>query len=222
MLDAYGTLFDVAVVAQACAEATPEPERFAALWRRKQLEYTWLRNSMGRHADFEAVTADALDHVAERLAVTLDPLARERLLDAWLHVRPFPEVVAALEDLGGLTRLAILSNGTPRMLVAALAAAGLHGRFEAVLSVEEAGTYKPDPRAYALAGRALSLAGQELLFVSSNAWDVAGAAATGLSTAYVNRTGVPADRLDVRDPVAVVRDLTDLLSVVRGDRLSPA
>jgi 2-haloacid dehalogenase len=215
VFDAYGTLFDVTAVAEACADVTPDAAAFAALWRQKQLEYTWLRNSMGRHADFETVTADALDHVAERLSVRLDAPVRQPLLDSWLQVPPFADVAAALDRLGSVATLAILSNGTPQMLAAALDCAGLGERFAAVLSVESVGVYKPDPRVYALAPEALRVEGSRLLFVSANGWDVAGASAARLPAVYLSRAGLPEERLGA-SPVATVRGLRELADLVVG------
>jgi 2-haloacid dehalogenase len=206
--DLYGTLLDVASVRGACAEVTPDPDAMAALWRQKQIEYTWLRALMGRYEDFSAVTAAALDHVADRLGLALDAGARNRLLQAWLELAPYPEVADALARLAPRP-LAVLSNGDPAMLEAALAAAGLRGRFAYVLSVDAVRTYKPAPAVYALAERAFGRPRDRLLFVSANPWDAAGAAAFGLPTARLDRSGVPGERLGA-EPVMVVADLAEL------------
>ena len=121
--DLYGTLLEVASVGRAAAEVTAEPAPLVDLWRQKQLEYTWLRSLMGRYQDFWATTADALDFALDRLGVVVDEATRARLLGAWLDVRPYPEVTAALDRLGS-RRLGILSNGSPEMLEAGLAAGG--------------------------------------------------------------------------------------------------
>jgi 2-haloacid dehalogenase len=206
--DLYGTLLDPASVRGACAEVTADPDAMAALWRQKQIEYTWLRALMDRYEDFSAVTAAALDHVAERLHLALEAPARSRLLDARNSLEPYPEVAAALEALAPRP-LAVLSNGAPAMLAAALGAAGLRDRFAHVLSVDAVRTYKPAPVVYALAERAFGLPRSRLLFVSANPWDAAGAAAFGLPTARLDRAGVPGERLGA-EPALVVRDLAEL------------
>lgn len=212
MFDLYGTLLEVSSVEAACAEVTAGPAALVSLWRQKQLEYTWLRGLMGRYEDFWAVTAAALDHALERLALSPEEPARARLLDAWLAMRPYPEVAAALDWLAPRP-LAVLSNGSPRMLEAGLASAGLRERFAHVLSVDAVRTYKPAPAVYRLAEQHLGLPRERLLFVSSNAWDAAGAKAFGLPVAWVNRAGAPMERLGVT-PDLVVPDLAELAECV--------
>jgi 2-haloalkanoic acid dehalogenase type II len=147
VFDAYGTLFDFASAARACADMLGDQvERVSALWRDKQLQYTWLRAAQGLHADFWQVTGDALDFTLETLGFE-QPSLRESLMALYLALEPFPEVPGVLATLrrAGL-KTAILSNGTPAMLDAVVRRAGLAGMFDAVLSVEEAGVFKPDPR----------------------------------------------------------------------------
>jgi 2-haloacid dehalogenase len=214
VFDLYGTLLEVASVGRAAAEVTSEPDALVDLWRQKQLEYSWLRSVMGRYQDFWTITGDALDYSLERLGVTLDDERRARLLDAWLDVRVYPEVPAALAALAP-RRLAVLSNGNPEMLAAGLTAAGLRDRFEAVLSVHDVGVFKPHPSVYELAGKALALPAERILFVSSNAWDVSGARSFGLPVAWVNRTGAPPERLGA-PPDLVVADVAALSGAVTG------
>jgi 2-haloacid dehalogenase len=212
--DLYGTLLDVASVGRAAAEVTGEPAALVDLWRQKQLEYTWLRSLMGRYQDFWATTGDALDYALDRLAVVVDEATRARLLGAWLDVRPYPEVPDALDALAlGGRRLAVLSNGSPDMLDAGLASAGLRDRFEHVLSVDELGVFKPHPSVYELALKAFNLPAERILFVSSNAWDASGARAFGLPVAWVNRSSAPLERLGV-PPTVVVPDLAALAEAV--------
>ena len=211
--DLYGTLLEVASVGRAAAEVTEEPAALVDLWRTKQLEYSWLRSLMGRYQDFWATTGDALDYSLERLGITVDGATRTRLLSAWLDVRPYPEVPGALDALGAGRRLGVLSNGNPDMLEAGLAAAGLRERFEHVLSVDEVGVFKPYPSVYELALKAFKLPAERILFVSSNAWDAAGARTFGLPVAWVNRGGVPFERLGVT-PDLVVPDLAVLAEAV--------
>jgi 2-haloacid dehalogenase len=208
VFDAYGTLFDVHSVVEAGREITPDPATLSATWRQKQLEYTWLRALMGDYADFWAVTEAALRYTIRRLALSATEAQVRRLMDAYLALAPFPEVTAALERLGGLPR-AILSNGTPTMLAAAVASSGLGAHLEHVLSVDAVRTYKPSPAVYALGPRALGLPAAEVLFVSSNGWDVAGAKAFGYRVAWCNRTGAPEEELGVR-PDLVVGALDEL------------
>lgn len=215
VFDLYGTLLDVRSLADAVAAGiagTDDPEAVVAAWRQKQLEYTWLRAAMGRYEDFWAVTDSALDYTLERLGLSVAPEARRRMMDGWLTLRPYPEVPAALARLAPRT-LAVLSNGSPRMLDEALRFANLHRAFAQILSVDEVRTYKPAPTVYAIAERRLAVAREAILFVSSNAWDAAGAQAYGLRAALVNRTGAPPERLGAL-PGMVVRDLSELAGLV--------
>jgi 2-haloacid dehalogenase len=206
--DLYGTLLEVASVGRAAAEVTAEPAALVDLWRQKQLEYTWLRSLMGRYQDFWATTGDALDYAVDRLGIVVDDPTRARLLGAWLDVRPYPEVPEALAALAP-RRLAVLSNGNPDMLEGGLAAAALRDRFDHVLSVDDLGVYKPHPSVYELALKAFGLPAERILFVSSNAWDAAGARSFGLPVAWVNRAGAPLERLGA-PPDLVVADLAEL------------
>ena len=209
VFDAYGTLFDVASAARD-AGLGPVWPRLAEDWRRKQLEYTWLRTIMGAHADFATVTADALDWALEAHGLGTDHALRTRMLALYDRLAPFPEVRQTLSDLHRKgARLAILSNGTPSMLASAVTAAGLADVFDAVLSVEDVGLYKPAPAVYALATAALNLPAAQVMFVSSNGWDIAGAARFGFVTAWVNRMAAPIDRLP-HVPALILPDLTPL------------
>ena len=192
VFDAYGTLFDVRSVEAACTVLTPHGEAFAALWRAKQLEYTWLRTLMGRYAPFDQVTAEALDYALRRYDLAPGDELRRDLLAAWLALDAFPDVPGALARLGDWP-LAILSNGSPPMLEPLLAKSGLAGAFRLVLSVDPVGAYKPDPRVYALAPAALGVEAAAILFVSANAWDAIGAKACGFQVAWCNRAGAPLD-----------------------------
>ena len=152
VFDAYGTLFDFGSAAARCRdELGDNVSALTTLWRDKQLQYTWLRALQHRHADFWTVTGDALDYALETLGIG-SPALRDRLMNLYLNLEAFPEVPAtlkALKDRGLVT--AILSNGTPNMLEAAVQAAGLAPVLDFVLSVEEVGVFKPDPRVYQLA-----------------------------------------------------------------------
>jgi 2-haloacid dehalogenase len=204
VFDAYGTLFDVHSVVEAARTVTPDPHALSLLWRQKQLEYTWLRSVMERYEDFWVVTGQALRYALRRLGITATEAQVEALMDAYLTLLPFPEVPSALRTLAS-TPLAILSNGSPRMLEAAVQSSGLAGVFAHVLSVDAVRVYKPSPRVYELAPLALALAPEEIVFVSSNGWDVAGAAAFGFRTCWCNRANAPAEELEATPDYEVDR-----------------
>jgi 2-haloacid dehalogenase len=207
VFDAYGTLFDFASAARACRDVLSDSvDRVTALWRDKQIQYTWLRAAQGRHADFWQVTGEALDFTLETLGLT-DAALRERLMSLYLALEPFPEVPAVLQRLksAGL-RTAILSNGTPQMLAAIVSAAKLDTSFEVVLSVEEVGVFKPHPKVYQLACDRLQLEPAAIAFQSSNAWDAHAASAFGMRVVWCNRYGQRRERL----PGAPDRQVTSL------------
>jgi 2-haloacid dehalogenase len=211
VFDAYGTLFDVASIARRHAGRLGEDWRgFSALWRRKQLEYTWLRSLTGHHADFWHVTGESLDYAldAHRIA---DPALRAALMEQHLVPDAFPDArpsLAALKARG--MKCVILSNGTPSMLIAAIGAAGLAGLMEWPLSVESVGTFKPQPAVYRLVLERLALPASRIAFVSANGWDAWAASAFGLPTVWVNRDDAPHDRLPGPGPGAVIRGLDAL------------
>jgi 2-haloacid dehalogenase len=204
IFDAYGTLFDVHSVIEACREITADPQALSREWRQKQLEYTWLRALMGRYEDFWRVTEAALRFAVRRLELPATGAQLGRLMDAYLSLACFPEVT---EALGRLTPspLAILSNGSPRMLDAAVRSSGLEAYFSHVLSVDEVQTYKPAPAVYALGPKALGLPSGEILFVSGNAWDVAGAKAFGYQVCWCNRASAPMEELGMIPDMVVNR-----------------
>jgi 2-haloacid dehalogenase len=216
VFDAYGTLFDVASAAERAREALGAKwQPLAEVWRAKQLQYTWLRSLMSRHADFWHVTGDALDFAMESLGVT-DAALRERLMSLYERLDAYPDARPALEQLRakGL-KLAILSNGAPRMLAAAAESAGLAPLLDAVISVEEVGVYKPSPAVYRLATDRLGLWLSEIAFVSSNGWDACGAKAAGLRVAWCNRAGQPRERVP-EPPDVEIRSLAELPALVAG------
>jgi 2-haloacid dehalogenase len=214
VFDAYGTLFDVASASERARGSLGDKwQPLAELWRAKQLQYTWLRSLMGRHADFWRVTGDALDFAMAALGIEDDGL-RARLMALYERLGAYPEARPALEALrkAGL-HLAVLSNGSPRMLAAAGEAAGLALLLDEVLSVESVGIYKPHPSVYRLALDQLRLWPSEILFVSANGWDACGAKAAGLRVAWCNRSGQPAERLGL-EPDVVIRGLDELPALV--------
>jgi 2-haloacid dehalogenase len=196
VFDAYGTLFDFnSAVARHSAAIGPKADALSELWRSKQIQYTWLRNSMGAYAKFWQVTGEALDHCLAVHGIT-DPGVRDKLLGAYLALDPFAEVPAMLDALKRAgVRLAILSNGNPEMLEPMVKASGLAAQFEAVLSVDTAGVYKTDPRVYRLVEARCGVTPGKVCFLSANCWDAHGAAHFGFPTVWVNRAGAPDDNL---------------------------
>lgn len=207
--DMYGTVVDVGAVAEACKGIAPDPVAFNAQWRAKQLEYTFLRSLMGAYQDFWRVSAQALEFTIQRFGFQVSPEQRRRLMEAWLHPSPYPEVAAALPRLKERYLLAVLSNGSPKMLRTGLTRSGLMPHFRWVISVDEVKLYKPSPKVYQLAVKHMKLKKEEVLFVSSNSFDVAGAKSFGFRVCWINRTGAPLDRLGVK-PDLVVRNFDEL------------
>jgi 2-haloacid dehalogenase len=214
VFDAYGTLFDFAAAAKGCRDVLGEGiDRLTALWREKQLQYTWLRALQGRHADFWQITGDALDFAVETLAIE-QPGLRDRLMGLYLTLEAFPEVPDVLARLKRANvRTAILSNGSPKMLDAAVNAAGLDALLDAVLSVEEVGVYKPHPKVYQLAVDRLGIPAAAIAFQSSNAWDAYAASAFGMQVVWCNRYGQRPERLPGA-PDRIVKSLAELPRLV--------
>jgi len=208
VFDVYGTLLDVDSIEARRREVAPEAAGLVGLWRSKQLEYSFVRTLVDDYVDFWAITEAALDYALATLGVALDPARRTRLLDAWLALTPFPEVPAALAALAGRP-LAVLSNGSPSMLDAALTHAGLKPLFAAVLSADTVRRFKPHPAVYALAPAWLRMPAARVLFCSANGFDVAGAWRFGLRVCRVSRDGRPIDALGV-EPDATIRSLAEL------------
>jgi len=196
VFDAYGTLFDVHSAVRNGGQALGDKAgAVSELWRQKQLEYTWLRSLMGAHADFWQVTSEGLDFALCASGIH-DKGLHDRLMQLYLTLDAYDEVKSTLDVLksNGL-RTAILSNGSPKMLDAAVQSAGLGELLDASLSVEEVGIYKPDARVYQLPLDRLDLAREEVCFLSSNCWDARGAAHFGFKVAWINRFEREVDRL---------------------------
>lgn len=194
VFDAYGTLYDVhSVSARAEALFPGHGAALSQLWRSKQLEYSWLRSLMGSYADFNRVTAEALRYALDALGLKADAAQRQSLLDQYVRLAAFPEVPGALEQLKPGRKLAILSNGAPDTLGALVQNSGLAAAFDAVLSVDRLGIYKPDMRVYQMAEDHLGCPRGQIGFVSSNCWDAVGAATYGFTVFWINRMGAPAD-----------------------------
>lgn len=214
VFDAYGTLFDFAAAARKRRDVLGDDiDRLTALWRDKQLQYTWLRAIQEQHADFWQVTGDALDFSLETLAID-KPGLRDRLMELYLTLDPFPEVADVLGRLKAAgMRTAILSNGSPRMLDAVVGAAKLDTLLDAVLSVEEVGVFKPNSEVYQLAVDRLGIPAASISFQSSNAWDAYAASAFGMKVVWCNRYGQRAERLPGK-PDRQIQSLAELPRLV--------
>ena len=212
VFDAYGTLYDFnSAVARHRDAIGPKADALSEMWRSKQVQYTWLRNSMSTYSPFWQVTGEALDHCLAAVGIT-DTSVREKLMGAYLALDPFPEVRAMLDKLKKAgKRLAILSNGNPDMLDPMVKASGLADYFEAVISVDEAKIFKVDPKTYELVKKRTGVSADKVCFLSSNCWDAHGAAQFGFKVLWVNRGGVPEDNLPGKI-VAQIKDLSRLPS----------
>lgn len=198
VFDAYGTLLDVHSAASRLADRIgPQAAELSRIWRQKQLEYTWIRAACGCHATFRRMTEEGLDYaIAATGAIPAD--VRRDLLAAYDALSAYPEVPAVLAGLRARgARVAILSNGDPDMLAGAISAAGISGSLDEVISVEEAGIFKPAPAVYALATARFGVEPGEIAFQSSNRWDIAGAKAFGFRTHWINRSGLPDEYPDL-------------------------
>jgi 2-haloacid dehalogenase len=211
IFDAYGTLFDVhSAVARNMADVGPDAARFSETWRAKQLEYSWVLSLASRYEPFWTLTEKALDYAFARFP-QIDRSIRPLLLEAYRKLDAYPDVRDTLRALRvqGL-RTGILSNGDPSMLNAAVASAGLADDFDAILSVDAAQVFKTSPRTYELVLQALPVAATGVVFVSSNRWDIAGAAAFGFTPVWVNRLGLPEEYVELA-PSAVIGSLGELV-----------
>ena len=210
LFDAYGTLFDVhSIVLRGGAGIPGDLQALSQLWRRKQLEYTWLRAIMERYEDFWLVTEAALRFAVRELAIEATDQQLEQLMQAWLFPAAFEDARSALEALKRAFPLAILSNGSPAMLDSAVRHNGLESYFAEIISVDRVKTYKPSRRVYALGPEVLNLDPAEILFVSSNSWDAAGAKAFGYAVCWCNRSGAPIEDLGFA-PDFTVRRLDEI------------
>lgn len=210
VFDAYGTVFDVhSAVARYAPRIGAHAEQLSRLWRTKQLEYTWLRTLMGRHTDFWNVTKDALEYALETYGIQDRQLGAD-LLAAYERLQSYPDVGPVLARLrSGNMDCVLLSNGSPRMLREAIQSTGLEASFTAVLSVEEVSAYKPVPKVYQLVLDHTGARAGNVCFLSSNAWDIAGAASFGFRTAWINRFEQKRERL----PFGADAELRDLSGV---------
>lgn len=222
VFDAYGTLFDFASAAAGCADALGDKgAALTSLWRDKQLQYSWLRGLQGRYVPFWQVTGEALDFALETLDLPADGPLRDRLMGLYRTLGTFPEVpgvLRALREAGFAT--AILSNGSPDMLASAVAGAGLDGVLDAVISVDEVGTFKPDTRVYQRALDRLGVPAEAIAFQSSNAWDAHAASAFGMRVVWCNRYGQRRERLPGA-PEHEIRSLAELPALLAPPAVRP-
>lgn len=214
VFDAYGTLLDFNSAAAGVADVVGDrAAALSELWRAKQVQYTWLRSLMGAYVPFDQLTAEALDFALDTLQLRTAGL-RERLLGLYRELDVFPEVADTLAALRGAGMpMAILSNGTAEMVGGACRHAGVAAHFDAILSVDELGIYKPHPNVYQLAVDRLAVPARNILFVSSNGWDAAGGAQFGFQVAWCNRYAQPRERLPT-PPTVEIRALADLLPLL--------
>lgn len=187
VFDAYGTLYDIQSVARATDEAFPGyGDLITQIWRIKQLEYTWQRTAMNCYEDFSVVTRESLAYTLKLLGLKNDPAAFERIMDSYVHLALYPDAKAALGALKAC-KLAILSNGSTEMLNALVKNTGLDSVLDATISVDSERVFKPSPKTYALIEKTIGIKPSEVLFVSSNPFDVCGAKAFGLNVAWIER-----------------------------------
>jgi 2-haloacid dehalogenase len=211
----YLVLFDPNSVVPVVEQTFPgKGQELTQLWRTRQFEYTWLRSITGRYVDFFAVTEDALVYAANAMKLELTPARKQRLLNAYLHLTPWPDTADTVRQLRSAgVRVIVLANFSPKMLHANAENAGLTGLFDALVSTDANRTYKPDPRAYRLGMERLRLAKHEILFAAFGGWDAVGAKAFGYPTVWVNRFNQPLEQLGVR-PDETFTDLKGLLEFV--------
>jgi len=214
IFDAYGTLFDVNA---ACRELSKEVgdnwEKLASLWRLRQVEYTWLRNSMDEYIDFWKITSDALDYAMETLGIENNEL-REELLNLYLKLEAYPEINDLLKKLKqrGL-KTGILSNGSMKMLNSAVNNANIREYLDEILSVEDCKIYKPSSKVYDLVKIKMQISKENVLFFSSNAWDMHAASNYGFKTIWVNRFNTKLERLPGK-PIDIVRSLDKIDEII--------
>ncbi len=221
VFDAYGTLFDVNSAARKCA-AEPGREKFseswpsiASHWREKQLSYSWLSNILGEHGDFWQITENALDYALELVGLNSDKELKKRLLNLYRELDTYIEVKSVLSKLNKRKILcAILSNGSKPMLNSAVKNSGVEPYVDAVFSVDEVGVFKPDPKVYQLILDHTDFKINEVLFISSNGWDIAGASSFGFKTMWINRLNFPVEKLPFK-PHSIGADLNHIQTLIK-------
>ena len=213
IFDAYGTLFDVNSAAERCKDKIGDKwESFANYWRTTQLEYTWLRSLMKRHKDFWQVTEDSLDKSMK--AYEIDSSMKNELLDLYKILSPFTEVPEVLKSLKEKNfKLAILSNGTPALLEQLVKSNNLENLFDDIFSIEQVSIYKPASKVYDIPIKKYQISKNEVVFLSSNTWDVSGGGNYGYNSIWVNRNQNIFDNLDY-NPRYKIKNLLELLQLI--------
>ena len=216
IFDAYGTLFDVnAACRELSIEVGEKWKDLSTLWRLRQVEYTWLRNSMNEYIDFWQITLDSLDYAMDTLNINNKNL-RRKLLKLYLELEPYSEVKSVLEKLKeeGF-KTGILSNGSKKMLDSAVNNANISGLLDEVISVEECKVYKPSNKVYDLVEIKMGIKKEQVLFFSSNAWDMHAASNYGFNTIWVNRFNAKLERLPGR-PLKIVNSLEKINKIIKN------
>ncbi|QHQ63410.1 haloacid dehalogenase type II [Anaerocolumna sedimenticola] len=215
VFDAYGTLYDVHSIVRKCEKIYPgKGYQISQVWRQKQLEYSWLRSLMDRYQDFWSLTGDALSYALDELNLQYSKGTIEDILNEYLYLDLYPEVVESLQAFRPW-KLSILSNGSPKMLKELAANTNLDKHMDAIISVDSLKTYKPKANVYNLAVENLGVNKNEILFVSSNGWDVAGSKSFGFTVGWINRLNKPVERLGI-EPNYIVSNLAELANKVKN------
>ncbi|MBM7579338.1 haloacid dehalogenase type II [Jeotgalibacillus terrae] len=210
IFDAYGTLFDVHSVMEELETLFPEKgEAISQTWRRKQVEYFFLRQVMGRYKPFDQVTKDSLLYAVNESGQSADESRLEHMLESYRQLKHYDEVEDVLKELQG-KELIVFSNGSENMLHPLMTFSGLESLFTSTISADEIKQYKPSPAAYAYALEKAGVKREEVLFMSSNGWDISGAKSFGFHTAWINRNNLPTEELQL-EPDAVYEDLRGIL-----------
>lgn len=210
IFDVYGTLFDVHSVANKCNQYFPEKgDQISKTWREKQIEYSNLRQLMGNYETFYSITKDALRFAVKKHNEELDEKSEKELLDKYLNLTTYPEVKQVLNQLQG-KRLAVFSNGSHDMLDPLIEQSELVDSFNNIISVDEIKQFKPTIASYDYAATVLKVKPEEVLFMSSNGWDISGAKNYGFQTAWINRQNQPVENLNL-EPTVIYEDLTGIL-----------
>lgn len=215
--DAYGTLFDVHSVVEKCEQFYPNKGReISELWREKQLEYTWLRSLMGRYRDFWGITKDALIYALKSLELEWDDGIIAEILDEYLHLTPHAEIPDALAALKDKAELSILSNGSPDMLQQLVHNAGMDDVFAEIISVDELKVFKPFMGVYQLGPAKFNIPKEEILFISSNPFDIAGAKVFGYHVCWINRFNLQPEEFNDIDtkPNLTIKTLAELVDIL--------
>ena len=220
IFDAYGTLFDVTSATRIVAneeEYSSFPNHSVKVsnsWRIKQLEYSWLRNIMHEYIDFWQITKDALDFALEENQIKNEKL-RQRLLDVYWNLSAYPEAQDVLTTLkANNIQTGILSNGSKQMLNSAVVSANLKNYLDKIISIDGIEIYKPDPKVYEMVLDQFNCKKEEVLFISSNGWDIAGASKFGFTTLWVNRNLIPKDRLTFM-PNKITNNLSTIPNILK-------